>query len=518
MPFVRPAVDWYAIAPEIAIFGAGLLIVAFAAVTHRAPILARLHLWVALTGVAVAGVFIFPIWHRWNEGLEAVDRVPSYTTLNGAVSIDGASIFLKAVVLIAVLFGILIAWSYLKRENLEKPEYLALLLFSASGMLMMTSANDLVVVFVSLEILSISLYVLAAFQRANATSQEAAIKYFVLGAFSSAIFLYGVALVYGATGSTNLGQISRVINDSQIQGSTYDDKLILVGIMLLLVGLGFKVAAVPFHMWTPDVYQGAPTPVTGFMAAGAKIAAFAALLRAFSVSFQGNQDDWRPALWAVTVLTLVVASAVALVQSNVKRMLAYSSISHAGYMLVGVQVATVEGTAAVLTYLFVYTFLTLGTFTVVTLMARQGDEGHELSDYRGLAVREPLLAKLLTLFLLAQAGIPLTSGFIAKLKVFQAAVDREVYSLAVIGMLASVVAAFVYLRLIVTMFTGPGIDEHPEHADVAHGGGTAVAIAAPPRVRVDLASGIVLALAAAVTIFVGILPNELLEFAKRSVF
>jgi NADH-quinone oxidoreductase subunit N len=507
--FVRPDVDWYAIAPVIAVFGAGILIVALAALTPKARGLAKAQLWVALAGLLTAGAFIFPMWHHYTQPDRGYEQ-----TIAHALAIDGFAIFLQVVVLLAAFCAVLISWAYLRRERLERPEYLALLLFSTSGMLMMATANDLVVIFVALEILSIALYVLAGFQRAQAGSQEAALKYFILGAFSSAIFLYGVALTYGATGTTliNGGGDRRGI--VQLIGDA-DGKLVLVGIALIMVGLGFKVAAVPFHAWSPDVYQGAPTPVTGFMAAGTKAAAFAATVRVFVLGFGGREQDWRPALWLLAVLTLVIGAAVGLRQDNLKRMMAYSSINHAGYVLIGVQVATDQGVASVCTYLFVYTFLVLGSFAVLTTLAPAGDAGLELGELRGLASRQPVLAGLFTLFLLGQAGIPLTSGFVAKLQVFSAAVDRDVYSLAIIGMLASVVAAFIYLRIVVTMYAGGDAHDEPA-AESVGGGGVAVAVETAQRVRVDVATGVVLFLCAGVALFVGFLPGELLDFADRS--
>jgi NADH-quinone oxidoreductase subunit N len=413
------------------------------------------------------------------------------------------------VVVAATALGLLLSVSYIQRERLEGPEYLALVLLSATGMLAMTTANDLVIVFLALEILSIPLYVLAAFDRRRLASQEAGIKYFVLGAFSSAVFLYGVALVYGATGTTSLTGISRFLAANTV----LDEGVLLIGIGLLLVGLGFKVAAVPFHMWTPDVYQGAPTPVTAFMSSATKVAGFAALLRVFQVSFPLFRNDWRPAVGALAILSLVVGSVVALVQNDVKRMLAYSSIAHAGYILIGFAAAAVSnggasarGLQAALFYLLVYAFMTIGAFAVVTMVARSShDARHTLSEYRGLATERPGLAALLTFFLLAQAGVPFTGGFVAKLQVFAAAVDAREYYLAIVGVVAAVVAAFFYLRVVVTMYTG---GEEPAEA------------AEPGRrpLRVDPPAAAVLAVTAAFTLVLGILPGAFLDIAKDATF
>ena len=357
-------------------------------------------------------------------------------------------------------------------------------MLSASGGIFMAKANDLIVVFLGLEILSIALYVLAGYHRRRSQSQEAAIKYFVLGSFSSAFFLYGIALTYGATGSTNITEIGRFL-----QGTTLTTGVLLGGVALLLVGLGFKVAAVPFHMWTPDVYQGSPTPVAGFMAAAAKTAGFAALLRIFYVGFGTLRLDWQPMIWALAVLSLVVGSVLAVVQSDVKRMLAYSSISHAGYVLIGLQAATDQGIAASLFYLLAYTFMILGSFAVVTLVGRRGDGAHALDDYRGLAKDRPGLALAFTAFLLAQAGVPFTAGFLAKFGVIAAAVEARSYAIAIIAMVAAVIAAFLYLRVIVAMYMAG--DDGPAATEESGPDGSAADGSAPD----DLAAGVAVATA-----------------------
>ena len=361
--------------------------------------------------------------------------------------IDGFGIFFTFTICSAVVLGALLAHGYLIRERLESPSYYVLMLLSASGGVLMAKANDLILIFIGLEVLSISLYVLAGYHQRREESREAAIKYFVLGSFSSAFFLYGVALTYGATGSTNLAAIADFLGTQ-----TVTQGVLLGGFAFLLVGLGFKVAAAPFHMWTPDVYQGAPTPVTAFMASATKAAAFAALLRVFVGAFSLYSVDWRPIVFGLAVLSLVVGSVAAIVQTDVKRMLAYSSISHAGYVLIGLQAASDRGIAGSLFYLLAYTFLITGSFAVVAIVAREGDSRTTLDAYRGLARTRPGLAFAFTVFLLAQAGVPFTSGFLAKFYVISAAVERGSYALAVIAMLASVVATFFYLRLVVVMY------------------------------------------------------------------
>jgi NADH-quinone oxidoreductase subunit N len=368
------------------------------------------------------------------------------------------------------------------------------MLLSAAGGVMMAMANDLVVLFLGLEVLSIALYVLAGYHLRRAESSESALKYFVLGAFSSAFLLYGIALVYGATGSTNLGAIAEFLEGNVLT----EDGLLLAGFALLLVGLGFKVAAVPFHVWTPDVYQGAPTPVTAFMASASKAAGFAGILRVFVSTFDLYQDDWRPVLFVLATLTLLVGSVLAIVQDDVKRMLAYSSISHAGFVLVGVQAASDRGVSAALFYLLAYTFMVVGSFGVVTLVARRGDDDHRLETYRGLATRRPVLAFAFTVFLLAQAGVPFTSGFLAKFNVIGAAVDADSYALAILAMLAAAVSAYLYLRIVVTMYMSGEEGEEP---------------AARERIAVPALARVSLAVALAVTVLFGLLPGPAIDWA-----
>ena len=497
-----PAVDWLAVSPEIALAGAAVAIVLLRSVVRRGRWVYPASLVLAFSGLTAAGALLVRQWR------EVQDHGP-ISTIAGMLRVDGFGVFLGGVVVVATVLALMLSVSYIERERLEGAEYLALVLLSATGMLAMTTANDLVIVFLALEILSIPLYVLAAFDRRRLASQEAGIKYFVLGAFSSAVFLYGVALVYGATGTTSLTGISRFLAANTL----LDEGVLLIGLGLLLVGLGFKVAAVPFHMWTPDVYQGAPTPVTAFMSSATKVAGFAALLRVFQVSFPLFRNDWRPAVGALAILSLALGSIAAVVQNDVKRMLAYSSIAHAGYILIGFASAAVadggasaRGLQSALFYLLVYAFMTIGAFAVVTMVARSShDARHTLSEYRGLAAQRPALAALLAFFLLAQAGVPFTGGFVAKLQVFAAAVDAREYYLAIAGVVAAVVAAFFYLRVVVTMYTG---GDEPAEAD------------APGRrpLRVDPPAAVVLGATAAFTLVLGILPGAFLDLAKDATF
>lgn len=365
----------------------------------------------------------------------------------------------------------------------------------------MATANDLIMVFLGLEILSIALYVLTGYHRRRAESREAAMKYFVLGAFSSALFLYGIALIYGATGSTNLVEIATFLAQNTLTATG----LLLAGLVLLLVGLGFKVSAVPFHAWTPDVYQGAPSPATAFMAAAAKAAGFAALLRIFYTTFGAYRLDWQPLVWALAVLTMLVGAVLALVQSDIKRMLAYSSISHAGFVLIGLQAATDRGIAGSLYYLLAYTFMVVGSFAIVTVVGRRGDNEHDLEAYRGLSGRRPLLALGFTVLLMAQAGIPFTTGFLAKFYVIGAAVAARSYALALIAMIAAVIAAFFYLRVIVFMYTPL---EEGEEGDAQAARGS--------RIPVPFGAALTLGVAVAFTLAAGIVPQPVIQFARQA--
>jgi NADH-quinone oxidoreductase subunit N len=486
-----PEINWLAISPVIALALAGIAIVLTRALLRGRPQTMPICLVIAFSGLTAAGAVLWRLW-------DLVHGERAITTVGDMVRVDPFGIFLGVVVVASTALAVLLSVAYLRREGLEAPEYLALILLSGAGMLAMTVANDLIVVFVALEVLSIPLYVLAAFDRRRLSSQEAGIKYFVLGAFSSAIFLYGVALTYGATGTTSLSGIGDFLG----QNLLLEQGTLMAGIAMLLVGLGFKVAAVPFHMWTPDVYQGSPTPVTAFMAAATKAAAFAALLRVFLVAFPLYSTDWRPAVGALAALSLVVGSVAAVVQTDIKRMLAYSSIAHAGYILMGFYADSSRGREAALIYLFVYAFMSIGAFAVLTLAARSGDDRHSLDDYRGLALRRPVLGGLLVFFLLAQAGIPLTGGFIAKLEIFGAAAQAHEYGLLVIGVVASVVAAFFYLRVSVAVLTEPSADD------------AAPAPSAGILRPVDGWSAVVLFVTAAVVLVVGLVPGTFIHWAR----
>jgi NADH-quinone oxidoreductase subunit N len=485
-----PRMDWAAALPLLLLCGAALVLLLLSALVASKPARGTY----AFLTVAACACTIGSAGALWSR-VQDSDR-GAFTTAAGALTVDGFSVFFIVVIALGIALAALLADDFLRREDLDGPELYVLLLLSGAGGIVMAMANDLIVVFLGLETLSIALYVLAGYNRRAAQSRESAIKYFVLGSFSSAFLLYGIALVYGATGSTNMGKIA-----SFLAANTLESKaLLLGGFALLLVGLAFKVSAVPFHGWTPDVYQGAPTPVTAFMASASKAAAFAALLRIFSSTFHDFRLNWQPLIWALAVLTLVVGAVLAIVQDDVKRMMAYSSISHAGFILVGVQAANDQGVSAALFYVLSYTFMIVGTFGVATLVAGKGDERHGLDAYRGLSRRRPGLALVFTVFLLAQAGVPLTSGFLAKFYVISAAVDAHSYALAIIAMLSSVISAYLYLRVIVAMYL--------TDVDDAELG---------PRVRIPLAAGLALTVSVVATLAIGILPDRVVHAADRAV-
>jgi NADH-quinone oxidoreductase subunit N len=491
-PLPLPEVDWRAIAPELALAVAGvvlLLVVAFWPRTGRG----------VLAGLTLAGLAVAAALTVWNWDLERV-------AFEGAVSLDGITRYATAILLaVGVLATLMIAQGDTREDEADDspPEVFPLLLFALLGMVLLAAASDLLVVFIALEILSLSLYVLAGQTRRQA-AQEAAMKYFLLGAFSSAFLLYGIALCYGATGSTNLLEIARATGDP-----TGDGTLLLAGVGLLAVGFLFKVSAVPFHMWTPDVYQGTPTPVAAFMAAATKVAAFAVFLRVFAGALGGVVVSWRPVIAAVAVLTMLVGAALAVVQSDLKRMLAYSSISHAGYLLVGLAAAATvpAGVSASMFYLLVYAFMVMGAFMVVQYVSRLGPpdddsirERSSLEDYRGLARRHPWAAGLLAVFMLALTGIPPLSGFWAKYYVFLAGIQAGLTWLVVVAVLSSVISAFFYLRVLVVAYLQDPVD----------GAETEAATGRAP------ALGIALGLAGLLTVAIGLAPEALIAAARSA--
>lgn len=377
----------------------------------------------------------------------------------GMIAVDGFATFLTMLFLGSGIVGIALSYDYLTRQEIQRGEYYVLLLFSISGMILMSMASDLIVVFLALELLSIPLYVLAGFARPRPDSEEAALKYFLLGAFSSGFVVYGIALVFGGTGSTALAEIV-----AAVRGGSADLSLLTIGSALILVGLGFKVAAVPFHMWTPDVYQGSPSAVTAFMAVGAKAGGFAALLRVFVSALPQLAADLTPVLWGLAALTMILGNIVAIAQGNIKRLLAYSSIAHAGYILMALvpfgqsQVAS-DGVASALFYLLAYAFTNFAAWAVVIALEKREGRGLNLSDYAGLGRHYPALAAIMAVAMLSFTGVPPTLGFVGKFYLFRTVIEGGFYGLAIIGVLTSLISAYYYLRVVVIMYMQEGEPE-----------------------------------------------------------
>ncbi len=475
-----PGVSLIAVAPEVILSAGGLvLLVTGSFLKGRATVLFMSLL--TLTGATVAAVL--------STGRD-------FTAFSGAVVLDDFAVFVKLILLAVAAISILVSGQLLDDERAPAPEFLGLVMFATAGMMLMASASDLMLLFLALETFSLALYVLVAFRRGRADSQEGALKYFLMGSFSSAFFLYGIALVYGATGTTRLEGIRAYAREIPVLGQG----LLAAGLALLLVGLAFKVAAVPFHMWTPDAYQGAPSPVAGFMAAGSKAAGFAALIRVLFSVFPSLVWDWRPVIVILSVISMVVGSVVAIVQTNVKRMLAYSAIAHSGFLLVGVASANSRGVSGALFYLGAYAVTVLGAFAVVYGVGRPGEPFVHIQNYRGLGKTRPFLAWTLVLFLASLAGIPPTAGFFAKFEVLSAAVSAGLTGLAVVAVVASAAAVFFYFRIIWLMFF-----EEPEGwAEGADQPATALPL------------GLAVILTAVAVAFLGIVPGIVLDLASSS--
>jgi NADH-quinone oxidoreductase subunit N len=504
-----PDLDYTALGPVIVVLSAAVIGVLVEALAPRG-MRRTLQLAASFGGLAIAGLLLLG-----QAGEYAV-------TAGGSFIADGPSLFLQGtvVVLSLVALGLFAerdvdpsgdafapqpavapgteaeraVLTQQQTKQLAATEVYPLAMFSIAGMMLLPASGDLLMLFIALELLSLPLYVMTAMaRRRRLVSQEAALKYFLLGAFASAFLLYGSALLYGFSGSLDFGAIGEAVS-----GTTGRDPLLIAGMALVGVGLLFKVGAAPFHSWSPDVYQGAPTPVTAFMASVTKVAAFGAMLRVFYVALGGLRWDWQLVLGMVAVISMVVGTVVALTQTDVKRMLAYSSVAHAGFILTGVAAATAAGTSSVLFYLLAYGFATIGAFAVVTLVRDGAGEATHLSQWAGLGRRSPLVAGLFALFLLAAAGIPLTSGFVSKFAVFSAAGGGGAGWLVVVGVLASAVAAFFYVRVIVLMF-------------FTDGGADNVSVPTPSGF-----TAAVIAICAAATVLLGVLPQPMLDLAESS--
>jgi NADH-quinone oxidoreductase subunit N len=503
--FDLPSINYYAIAPILIMFGAAVVSVLVEAfVPRRAR--RRVQLVLVIGAVLAALAVVVDL------------RGTRLVTAEGAIAIDGPTLVMQGTLLvISLLAALLMAErsidplgdafapraSALPGSEDEKQftrlgflqtEIWPFFLFALTGMLVFPAANDLLLMFVALEVMSLPLYLLAGMaRRRRLLSQEASLKYFLLGAFSSAFFLYGVAMLYGYSGSVSLVDIADTLAGKPSEGG-----LVAIGIALLMVGLLFKVAAVPFHQWAPDVYQGAPTPITGFMAATVKIAAFGALLRVLYVGLGGLRWDWEPMLWIIAALTMLVGAIIAITQTDIKRMLAYSSIAQAGFILIGVVAVSREGLASSLFYLIAYAFTTIGAFAVISMVRDASGEATHLSKWAGLGKKSPVVAAVFSVFMFALAGIPLTSGFVGKFGVFTAAIASGAVWLVIIGVIASVIAAFFYVRVIVLMYFS---DPTPDTASV---------VVPSAFTTIALAAGVT------VTLVLGIVPQPVLDLLNQA--
>jgi NADH-quinone oxidoreductase subunit N len=471
--------DYAAVIPIVIVTLSALAAMLAAAITRpgeRMPIAGFGH--IGLVGAALASAFL---WDR-------------DTLAFGVIRADNFALFINFVLCVVGVLTMLLSSEVVERDNLPAGEYYALTLFAIVGMMMMAAANDLLVIFIALEVFSLAVYVLTGMRRASVASAEAGFKYFLLGSFSSAFFLYGVAFTFLLTGSTRLEQIGSALS-AQGTGTPHIFALLAVG--LLAVGFAFKVSAVPFHMWTPDAYEGAPTIVTAFMSTGVKAAAFAAFARVFLSPLEPLQGQWIPVLSAIAAATMIVGTIVGVVQTNIKRMLAYSGIAHAGYLLLGIIATNSTGKAAILFYLLAYAVTNLGALGIVALLGTPQNDHDELRDFAGLWHSRPGLAALMTVFLLSLGGFPPTAGFIGKWYIFTAAVQEGHYGLAIIGVLTSVVSVFFYLRIVVMMYMSEG-------AEVGR-----------PRVSPTAMAGLTLATAA--VLYLGVLPTRILDLALESI-
>ena len=477
-----PEIDLSLIAPEMIIAGFGLLVLLVDVFSPKEGKKGYLGI-LSLIGVILAFFFTLPQMGSVKSGFG--DMFIS----------DGYALFFKLIFLIVSFLTILISIGFTRREGIELGEYYALILFATVGMMLMAAGSHLITIFLGLETMSISIYALAGMVRDDRKSVESALKYFLLGAFATGFLLYGMALIYGATGSLNLkGIASHIASNKHL----LRNPMLLMSLTFLTIGFGFKIASVPFHMWTPDVYEGAPTSVTAFMATGVKAAGFAALVRVFFSALPGFLPDWTAIMWLLAVATMTVGNLVAISQTNIKRMLAYSSIAHAGYLLVAFVAGNALGVSGILFYLMAYAFMNIGAFTCVILLGKKGEENVLISDYSGIGFKYPLLAASMTVFLLSMAGIPPLGGFMAKFYVFSAAVKSKFYWLAIIGVLNSAISVYYYLRVTVLMYFRESDREIT-------------------GLQFSPASVLALALAVIGVFYMGIFPANVLSLAQRSI-
>ncbi len=476
-----PAVNMTPILPEIflSVLAMALLLINVFIPGGQKSYLA----YVSFIGVIVTAVLVGAGWGSHIE------------SFSGSVVLDNFATFFKMTFLVAAGLTVLISDSYMEREGCNHGELYPLILFTVVGMMLMASGTDLMTIFLGLEVMSISLYVLAGFNRANKKSNEAGLKYFLLGSFSTGFMLYGMALIYGATGTTRLYKIAAIVGQMTLPSANI---LLVAGLLLMMTGFAFKIAAAPFHMWTPDVYEGAPTPMTAFMSAGPKAAGFAALLRIFLVALPTLQAEWSQVLWVMAVLTMTVGNITALRQDNIKRVLAYSSIAHAGYALVGFTAGNGTGTAGILFYMLSYAFMNIGAFAIVILVSKKGETNGNVSDFAGLGFKRPLLALVMTLFLFSLAGVPPAAGFIGKFYLFSGAIQKGYIWLAVIGVLNSAASVYYYLRIMVYMYFKESTEDFA-------------------WIKVTAPVALALIIAAAGTLIPGIVPSIILEYAQMAV-
>jgi len=479
---VIPAINMAVIAPEVilSLFAMAVLLINVFVKGESKGYLGYL----SIAGIVVS---LFSVVSGWGNPTEA---------FSGTIVQDNFAIFFKVIFLISAAMSILITDKYLVREECNQGEVYPLILFATVGMMLMAAGTDLMTIFLGLEVLSVSLYILAGFNRGSLKSNEAGLKYFLLGAFSTGFLLYGMALTYGATGTTKVAKIATFISQSGIGTSNL---MLLTGMLLMATGFAFKVAAAPFHMWTPDVYEGAPTPMTAFMSVGPKAAGFAAFLRVFLVALPAFKAEWTWLIWGLAVLTMTVGNITALYQQNIKRMLAYSSIAHAGYVLVGFTAGNAVGTAGILFYMLSYAFMNIGAFAVIILVGKKGEENNNVSDYAGFGYKHPLLGIAMCIFLFSLAGIPPAAGFIGKFYLFSGAIQAGYIWLAIIGVLNSAASVYYYLRVMVFMYFKEPNEEFA-------------------WVKLTPAFIICLIIAVAGVLIPGVLPGVFLELAQKAVF
>jgi len=470
--------------PDIRAYLPELIVLVWACAALMVDLLLRRGQRIALAGFSLAGVLL--------ALLACIPLVgTTVTTFNGMYALDGFSLFFKVLFLLVVALTILISPRYLLIEEIPAGEYYALILFSTIGMMMMAAGMDLLAIYLGLELMSLAIYALAGFVKRNPKSIEAALKYFLMGSFSSGILLYGLALLYGLTGTT---QLTTLAEQLKIVGF---NPVLILAIVLLVGGFGFKIAAVPFHMWAPDVYEGAPHSVVGFISVGSKAAAFAGVMRIFLIALAGSKPHWVPLLWAISILSMLIGTVVAIAQSNIKRMLAYSSIASAGYMLIGVVTGTEIGLASVLVYAMAYVFMNVGAFALVVLLCRRGERGDTIAEFTGLARISPVASLALVIFFLSLTGLPPTAGFVGKFYLFASAIQTGYISLAIIGVVSSAISLYYYFSVVMSMYMQDAPKEH--------------ALSPTPGLAVALF------LMIAGTIVFGIYPGPLIEAAKAAV-